>query len=172
MKTITKALTSFCNQEEMSIKKVGSNLYRIGFQGKQSRFDSLITINDDDNSLIIHTLLPLNAEPSHYTQIADLICHINAHLSFSAFEVSKKSGVIACRSGIQVGESDICNDTIKHTIFHNWMDTDVFFSAFAKVLFSHCDPEQAVVLAIDNYRSEAKSDQPHVNLSIRRNSLN
>jgi len=172
MKTMSQAVTSFCQQQELSIQEVNSNFYRIEFQGKRCRFESLITTDDEENILIVHTVLPLRADPVHYARIADLVCLINSRLSFSTFEISKKTGIIACRSGIRIGTSDVTNDTIKHTIFRNWMDTEVFFSAFTAVLFSNGDAEQAVITAIDDFENEFRSKQVPATLSIRRNSFN
>lgn len=172
MKTLSNVFEATLNTENIHAKQENTGFYKLGFSGEQATFDSFANIDDEQNTIVFHTILPIKFTESQISAILDTAARINAKLSIGNFDVLLDNGLILFRTGLMLANEDINEETIKHVIYINWMMSNKFFSAFASVVFSNCNPKQAITSVLKNPQKSVKSETSPIQFSLRRGNLN
>lgn len=69
---------------------------------------------------------------------------INNDLALGNFDLDMDDGEIQYRTGFMLEGDDVDPGLLRHTVFANWVTTDMYFPAFAAVLYQGMPPKEAL----------------------------
>ena len=159
MKSITEVIKSFFKQEGIKFEQVGrDSIFKLGFAGDSGSFLGYVDIDEEQRTLYIRTLAPVRVPTSKRQEVAELLMRFNQRLLLGGFDLNMDSGLIAYKTSIVLGDSDLHNDILEHLLFANWWAMDRYFPAFSLVIFGDVQPKKAVEMIRKSRGSVSDND--------------
>jgi hypothetical protein len=145
MESITKIVKNYFRRESIEFEQIGNdNAFEIGFAGEHGCFLGYVAVDEEERTILVETIAPIKAPKDKRLKAAELIARINRLLLIGNFNFNMDTGLIAYKTSIILGDSNLHGDIIKHLLFANWFAMDKYFPAFNLVIFGDVQPKKAV----------------------------
>ncbi len=138
-------------------------IIRSGFRGRNGYFSVAIFINSDNDLFQCLSMLPINAPEHKRRDVAEVCVRATYGMKIGNFEMDFSDGEIRFRTSVKYVNDFLDEEILSHLIGINLLMADMYFPAFAKVIYADHSPESAVDAVeqdIDNPGSE-----PHARLT-------
>lgn len=122
----------------------GQTAIRFGFTGRNARFECYGRANEDQETFMFFSILPLRAPEDKRAMIAELITRINYGMNIGNFEMDMNDGEIRYKTSIDVEGGELTQKMTESLITVNLSTTDRYFNAFTDVLYVQLTPAEAV----------------------------
>ena len=160
MKTISEKVVAFFKKAGYPFTLIdGESSLKTGFSGDNADFRVLVLVDEEDHLLNVYTLCPISAPKKKLPAIAELIARINCNLSLGNFDIDMDDGMIAFRTGIKVGHTELENETLYILIFGNSLIMDRYFPAIASVVYDGSISPKKVLQSLKDVEDECIQDQ-------------
>jgi hypothetical protein len=145
MKDILVAVQSFFKREGIRYKRTRfAGVLQCGFAGENGCFLGYVKVDEEHRIIQIRTLSPVRVPQNKISDVAELLARINRRLLLATLELDVDDGVVASRTSIILGESDLHHDVMGHLLFANWQAMDEYFPAVNAVIFGNLSTRQAI----------------------------
>jgi len=145
MESITETVKSFFKQEATKFEQMSDDgMFEIGFAGQNGCFLSYVAVDEEERTILVETVAPVEVLRSKRLRAAELIARINRPLLIGNFDLNMDTGLISYKTSIILGNSNPHNDLVEHLLFANWSAMDKYFPAVNMVIFADVSPKRAV----------------------------
>ncbi|MGB2614895.1 MAG: YbjN domain-containing protein [Phycisphaerae bacterium] len=154
--SLLETVKTFLEKEGIRFHQTdGQPQLHFGFAGRNGRFLSHMAVNEKARRVVVITDCPLSVPPEQRTAVTELVARINNDLALGNFDLDMDDGEIQYRTGFMLEGDDVDPGLLRHTVFANWVTTDMYFPAFAAVLYQGAHPKEAVELTQDSMKNAA-----------------
>ncbi|MGB2967461.1 MAG: YbjN domain-containing protein [Phycisphaerae bacterium] len=143
--SLLETVKTFLEKEGIRFHQTdGQPQLHFGFAGRNGRFLSHMAVNEKARRVVVITDCPLSVPPEQRTAVTELVARINNDLALGNFDLDMDDGEIQYRTGFMLEGDDVDPGLLRHTVFANWVTTDMYFPAFAAVLYQGMPPKEAL----------------------------
>lgn len=145
MGRVFEAVIDFLNADGWRFEEVtGQTAVRFGFTGRNARFECYGRVNEDHETFVFFSILPLRAPEEKRASLAELITRINYGMNIGNFEMDMNDGELRYKTSIDVEGGDLTQKMVETLVTVNLSTTDRYFTAFTDVLYANVSPAEAV----------------------------
>ncbi len=162
MESITKTVESFFRCERIKFEQTeNTGFFKIGFAGDSGCFLGYVDIDEEQRALYIMTLAPARIPSNKRQELAEFLMRINCCLLLGNFDLDMDTGLIAYKTSIMLGDSDLHDDIIEHLLYANWYAMDRFFPTINMVVFENISPKRAFEKVEQQYQQQPDNQDIH-----------
>ena len=145
---IKAAVEDYFKKDKLSYEPFDeNNVARTGF-GVKTKFGHVdVLFLAYDNSLIIHTFIPLKAEEEDRAKVGEFLLRANDGLKTGCFDFNYANGRISYRVSIFCGNKEFSPPTyeqIDYAVLISVSTVQRYGNALMKVIFGFLEPQEAI----------------------------
>lgn len=145
MGRVFEAVVDFLNADGWRFEEVaGQTAIRFGFTGRNARFECYGRANEENETFVFFSILPLRAPEEKRALLAELITRINYGMNIGNFEMDMNDGELRYKTSIDVEGGELTQKMVETLVTVNLSTNDRYFTAFTDVLYANVSPAEAV----------------------------
>ena len=145
---IKAAVEDYFKKDKLSYEPFDeNNVARTGFSVKAKFGHVDVLFLAYDNSLIIHTFIPLKAEEEDRAKVGEFLLRANDGLKTGCFDFNYANGRISYRVSIFCGNKEFSPPTyeqIDYAVLISVSTVQRYGNALMKVIFGFLEPQEAI----------------------------
>ncbi len=140
-----QALINFFKKEDWTVKLIEDDSALVfGYIGDNGKWKCYARIREEQEQLVLYSLLPSYAPKTKRLKIAELFTRANYGLIIGNFEIDLTDGEIRCKTSIDVENSKLSHALIENMVYINLDTMDDHILAIQAVLDGIKTPLQAL----------------------------
>jgi hypothetical protein len=109
----------------------------------------IVEVREDQGMVLVYTMARLVIPGEKRQSVDSYIGRVNEHCSIGSFDVNMKDGLLAYRTGIQIGVCSLTDDLIAPLFAHGLVATAIYIPVVEDIVNDRVTVAQAVALLDD-----------------------
>lgn len=145
MGRILDAIAEFLREDDWPHSLVeGRTVYKSGFEGQNGQFTCYAQEREEQEQFVFYSVYPVRAPDSMLPQVAEFITRANYGMIIGNFELDYTDGEIRYKTSIDLEDTQLGKDLVRHAIYANVLTMDKYFPGLMRVIYAGIDPASAI----------------------------
>lgn len=131
-------------QDDWKFDVSDDNTIRLGFAGKNGRFQVIVRFLKEKDLVQILTFYPFNVAENFRPMICEVITRMNYGLLFCSCEMDMNDGEVRCRGSMPVDEAPFYWEQFRTILITTITTADRYYPAFMAVIFGGKNAKDAI----------------------------
>ncbi len=145
MGQILDAVEAFLKEDDWPYSLIeGRTVYKTGFEGQNGQFTCYAQEREEQEQFVFYSVYPVRAPDNMLPQVAEFITRANYGMIVGNFEMDYTDGEIRYKTSIDLEDSVVSKDLIRHAVYANVLTMDKYFPGLMRVIYAGIEPASAI----------------------------
>lgn len=144
MHPIAQAIEALFNREGWKIQKRDERSYTFGFRGNNNNYNFFARIGENNNTLCVYAMLPMQAPSNKLFEVAEFLHRANYGMIIGNFEMDFNDGEVRYKVSVDMEDNQPNPDHINSMIDCALAMADRYFPGLGAVIFGGQTPAHAI----------------------------
>jgi hypothetical protein len=143
---LLEVVKAFFEQDQwMYTQMQGRTILRVGFQGKNGRWDCLARTRERLEQIVFYSIAPVKAPEDVRPEIAEYLTRANYNLIIGNFEIDLDDGEIRCKTSLDIEGGELRPKMVENLIYANVTQMDRYFKGVLMIIYGDASATQAMI---------------------------
>ena len=146
MERIYSEISAFLTADDWPFSKLDDQtIAKTSFQGKNGEFNCFIQSREEQDHMVMYSVLPVFAPPAKKDEVAAFITRANFGMIIGNFELDYEDGEVRYKTSVDLEDVSELRILLRNMIYSNVLTMDKYLPGLMRVIFGGLSAVEAIM---------------------------